>query len=86
MSSFIFTFFEVGTSLIVSKLIEGNYPNYRQVIPGETRERLTISRESLLETVRRVSLLSTEKSNSVKLVHLIYLIGTNLPTRKYKSN
>jgi DNA polymerase-3 subunit beta len=60
--------FEVGTNLIVSKLIEGNYPNYRQVIPGETRERLTISRESLLETVRRVSLLSTEKSNSVKLV------------------
>ena len=60
--------FEVGGSLIVSKLIEGNYPNYRQVIPGEMRERLTLSRESLLETVRRVSLLSTEKSNSVKLI------------------
>ena len=60
--------FEVGSSLIVSKLIEGNYPNYRQVIPGETRERLTIGREALLETVRRVSLLSSEKSNSVKIV------------------
>ncbi|MDP0490020.1 MAG: DNA polymerase III subunit beta [Verrucomicrobiota bacterium JB023] len=60
--------FEVGESLIVSKLIEGNYPNYRQVIPGEMRERLTLSRESFFETVRRVSLLSSEKSNSVKLV------------------
>ena len=60
--------FEIGSSLIVSKLIEGNYPNYRQVIPGETRERLTIGREALLETTRRVSLLSSEKSNSVKLV------------------
>jgi DNA polymerase-3 subunit beta len=60
--------FEVGSSLIVSKLIEGNYPNYRQVIPGETRESLTIGREALLETARRVSLLSSEKSNSVKLV------------------
>lgn len=59
--------FEIDSSMIVSKLIEGNYPNYRQVIPGETKERLTLSREQLLETTRRVSLLSSEKSNSVKL-------------------
>ncbi|MEN8695040.1 MAG: DNA polymerase III subunit beta [Akkermansiaceae bacterium] len=59
--------FEVGSSIIVSKLIEGNYPNYRQVIPGESKERLTVGREALLETVRRVSLLSSDKSNSVKL-------------------
>ena len=59
--------FEIGSSIIVSKLIEGNYPNYRQVIPAETKERLTVGREALLETVRRVSLLSSEKSNSVKL-------------------
>jgi DNA polymerase-3 subunit beta len=59
--------FEIGSSIIVSKLIEGNYPNYRQVIPGDSKERLTLSREQLLETTRRVSLLSSEKSNSVKL-------------------
>lgn len=59
--------FEIGSSVIVSKLIEGNYPNYRQVIPGDSKERLTLSREQLLETTRRVSLLSSEKSNSVKL-------------------
>ncbi len=59
--------FEVGTSIIVSKLIEGNYPNYRQVIPGESKERLTLNREALFETVRRVSLLSSDKSNSIKL-------------------
>ena len=60
--------FEIGDSIIVSKLIEGNYPNYRQVIPGEKKERLDLNRESFFETVRRVSLLSSEKSNSVKLV------------------
>ena len=60
--------FIVGDSLLCSKLIEGNYPNYRQVIPGDSNERVVISREALLETVRRVSLLSSEKSNSVKLV------------------
>ena len=60
--------FAIGDSLLCSKLIEGNYPNYRQVIPGDSNERVVISREALLETVRRVSLLSSEKSNSVKLV------------------
>jgi len=60
--------FEVDGSLLVSKLIEGNYPNYRQVIPPEAKERITLERESFLNTVHRVSLLSSEKSNSVKLV------------------
>jgi len=60
--------FEVDGTLLVSKLIEGNYPNYRQVIPPEAKERITLERESFLNTVHRVSLLSTEKSNSVKLV------------------
>ena len=60
--------FEIGGSLLVSKLIEGNYPNYRQVIPGEAKERITLERETFLNAVRRVSLLSSEKSNSVKLV------------------
>ncbi|PYT10345.1 MAG: DNA polymerase III subunit beta, partial [Acidobacteria bacterium] len=31
--------------LIITKLIEGNYPNYRQVIPSETKERVTLPRE-----------------------------------------
>lgn len=60
--------FTIGDSLLASKLIEGNYPNYRQVIPGDAVERVVISREGLLDTVRRVSLLSSDKSNSVKLV------------------
>jgi DNA polymerase-3 subunit beta len=60
--------FEVGKTLLVSKLIEGNYPNYRQVIPGEAKERVTLERETFLAAVHRVSLLASEKSNSVKLV------------------
>ncbi len=60
--------FEVENTLLVSKLIEGNYPNYRQVIPGEAKERVTLERELFLNAVHRVSLLASEKSNSVKLV------------------
>ncbi len=59
--------FEANNKTLVSKLIEGNYPNYKQVIPQETRERVTVEREVLLAAVRRVSLLSSEKSNSIKL-------------------
>jgi DNA polymerase-3 subunit beta len=60
--------FELNDNLLVSKLIEGNYPNYRQVIPEETKERIVLERETFLSTVNRISLLANEKSNSVKFV------------------
>jgi DNA polymerase III subunit beta len=60
--------FELNESFLVSKLIEGNYPNYRQVIPSEAKERVTLERETFLNATRRVSLLASEKSNSVKLI------------------
>src|ERR1700686_5518823 len=54
--------FELNRTLLVSKLIEGNYPNYRQVIPSEAKERIRLERETFLTAVRRVSLLASEKS------------------------
>src|SRR5271166_3086870 len=60
--------FELNRTLLVSKLVEGNYPNYRQVIPSEAKERITLERATFLTAVRRVSLLTSEKSNSVKLI------------------
>jgi DNA polymerase III subunit beta len=59
--------FDMGRSLLVTKLIDGNFPNYRQVIPGEPKERIKLERESLLKTVARVSLLASDKSNTIKL-------------------
>jgi DNA polymerase-3 subunit beta len=53
--------------LIVSKLIEGNYPNYRQVIPNEVKERIPLVREEFLHALRRAEIMTSEKSNSVKL-------------------
>ena len=58
---------EKGSSvLIVTKLIEGNYPNYRQVIPAETKERVTLVREEFLHALRRAEIMTSDKSNSVK--------------------
>jgi DNA polymerase-3 subunit beta len=53
--------------LIISKLVDGNYPNYRQVIPAETKERITLGREEFLHALRRAEIMTSEKSNSVKL-------------------
>jgi DNA polymerase-3 subunit beta len=56
-----------NATLVITKLIEGNYPNYRQVIPGEAKERVTLSREEFLHALRRAELMTSEKQNSVKL-------------------
>jgi DNA polymerase-3 subunit beta len=53
--------------LIISKLVEGNYPNYRQVIPTDFKERVTVVREELLQALRRAEIMTSDKSNSVKL-------------------
>ncbi len=55
------------TVLIISKLVEGNYPNYRQVIPAEAKERIALAREELHHALRRAEIMTSEKSNSVKL-------------------
>ena len=43
--------FDLNDTLLVSKLIEGNYPNYKQVIPGEMKERVTLERETFLNSL-----------------------------------
>lgn len=53
--------------LVISKLIEGNYPNYRQVIPGEAKERVPLNREEFVQALRRAEIMTSEKANSVKL-------------------
>jgi len=59
---------EKGNSLaIITKLIEGNYPNYRQVIPAEAKERVSIPREELLHALKRAEIMTSEKANSVKM-------------------
>lgn len=59
--------FEFGDLLLLSKLIEGNYPNFRQVIPSQAEHRIAIERETLLLAVKRVALMTSDRANSVKL-------------------
>ena len=59
--------FDMADVLITSKLIEGSYPNFKQVIPSQCEERIALDRENLLAAIRRVALLTSEKNPSVKL-------------------
>jgi DNA polymerase-3 subunit beta len=56
-----------GDVTLVMRLIEGEFPNYQQVIPSELTIRLTVQQEALSQALRRVVLLSTERSRAVKL-------------------
>jgi DNA polymerase-3 subunit beta len=56
-----------GSVTLVMRLIEGEFPNYRQVIPSDTSHQLTMNREMLVHALRRVSLLSAERSHAVKM-------------------
>lgn len=58
--------FAINDTLLITRLIDGNYPNYRQVIPGRYNERIVMGAQDLNEIVRRVSLLSAEKSSTVR--------------------
>ena len=56
-----------GSIYLVSKIVEGSYPNYKQVIPKEAEHRIKVERKLMLETVQRVALMTNDKQNSVKL-------------------
>jgi DNA polymerase-3 subunit beta len=53
--------------VMVSKLIDGNYPNYQQVIPAKSTKKVSVSKDQVTHAVKRVSILSKEKTNAVKL-------------------
>jgi len=58
--------FNLGNILLTSRLIEGPYPNFEQVIPTENDKKMLVSKEDLLRAVRRVSILSNALTHQVK--------------------
>lgn len=75
--------FEVGDVRVTSRLIEGDFPNYRGLIPNAHPNRLSVGREPLLEALRRVRLLAREatpvrlvlKPDSVELIAITQDVG-----------
>jgi DNA polymerase-3 subunit beta len=62
-SSIVFIF---GNIILTSRLLEGPYPNYNQVIPKDNNKMLNVDREILNAAVRRVAILSNSLTHQVK--------------------
>jgi DNA polymerase III subunit beta len=60
-------FFTLTNYLLVCRLVEGNYPNYNAVIPANNPNKLIADRLDLINSLRRVSVFSSQASNLVKL-------------------
>ena len=58
--------FEINESILISKLIDGKFPNYLQVIPKENQKKLEIDLKSFLSSVDRVASVSLDKKDGVK--------------------
>ena len=59
--------FHLGDTYLISRLIEGNFPNYEQVIPKEEKTLSSANREDFLQAMRRTALLASVESPAVKL-------------------
>ena len=60
--------FELNNSILISKLIDGKFPNYVQVIPKENKKKLEVDLKLFLNSVDRVASVSLDKKDGVKFI------------------
>src|SRR5437763_13832193 len=59
-------FYDVGGRKLISRMIDGQFPAYERVIPKGNDKHIEFERERLTNAVKRVALLSNERSRAVK--------------------
>ena len=59
-------FFQVGDRMLISRMIDGQFPAFERVIPKGNTRQIEFERDRLTNAVRRVALLSNERSKAVK--------------------
>ena len=69
--------FFISNVILISKLIDGSFPDYKRVIPKENSNILKINRETLLSAVDRVSTIANEKSPVIKFKLLKNILNLN---------
>lgn len=58
--------FKIGKTIFISRLVEGNFPAYEQIIPKKTESTLTVNTEKLLASTKRAAICSNERNGNVK--------------------
>lgn len=59
--------FDLDGTRIISRVIEGEFPNYAQVVPKEVKDKIVVDKERFSEAIRRINLLTSQDSPSVKI-------------------
>ena len=59
--------FKVGATTLTSRLLQGPFPKYEQVLPKDNHKRLVVGREALLASIRRVAKLSDSISHQIRI-------------------
>jgi DNA polymerase-3 subunit beta len=72
--------FSFGNSKFISRKIEGNYPNYKQIIPSEKSITATFNRQSFIDSVKRAALLSKDHPQ-IKIEFLSDIQAINISSR-----
>src|SRR5215831_9411335 len=60
-------FFDIGRRLLISRMLTGQFPNYEAVLPRANDRIFTIDRDEITAAIRRVAILSDERSKTVKI-------------------
>ena len=73
----------VGGIYMVSKVVEGQYPNYQQVIPSHVEHRIKIERELMMECIKRSALMVSDNNQSVTFKMANNLLEINGKSHEY---
>ncbi len=60
--------FAFGSVVLVSKLIDGKFPDYERVVPAALRNHMTIDRQTLMQAMQRAAILTNEKFRGIRVV------------------
>ena len=60
-------FFQVGSRLLISRKLSGNFPDYERVLPKDERHSVTLTRDGFRQVIERVAQFSDERSHAVRV-------------------
>jgi DNA polymerase-3 subunit beta len=59
--------FQGASQTLTSRLLDGNYPNYRQLVPTSFERQISLDRKAFISALERIAVLADQKNNIVKL-------------------
>ena len=59
--------FKIGSTTLISKVIDGKFPDYRKVVPTDNKKILTVASKDFVEAIERVTTVSLDRKEGVKL-------------------